>query len=50
MTYEIVAVSNISQVCEDSKNNKTVESSVHINAYMWIKIHSMYINFLSKVF
>lgn len=50
ITYKIITTSNISQVSEDLMKNKAVESSVHINAYMWIKIHNMHINFLCKVF
>lgn len=49
-TYKIIAASNVSQVSEDSLKNKAVESSLHINAYMCIKIHGVYIHFLSKVF
>lgn len=50
ITYKISAASNISQVSRDSIKNKAVELSMHANARVWIKIHSMSINFLSKVF
>lgn len=50
ITYKMSAASNISQVSRDSIKNKAVELSIHINACVWIKIHSMSINFLSKLF